>query len=66
MGLAMAANYNKERTTMAKHSNPNAKENTDPYPKGFDSAKVREMVDENFESEISRLDNEQGSEKGGR
>jgi len=50
---------------------PNSKENTDPYPRGFDADKVRNGVDpvmpgtKGFDSELEKLDRQQGSEKGG-
>jgi hypothetical protein len=54
-------------------SNPNSKENSDPYPRGFDANKVRSEVDpqisgsyEKFEADIAKLDRGAGSEKGGR
>lgn len=57
---------------MAKGSNPNSKTNSDPYPRGFNSAKVRASVDpennarEQHEADIAKLDRGQGAEKGGR
>jgi hypothetical protein len=50
---------------------PNAKENTDPYPRDFDAAKVRSEIDppmpgtKGFDAELGKLDMEQGPEKGG-
>ena len=50
---------------------PNSKENTDPYPRGFDAEKVRNMIDpdmgaaKKFDNDLEKLDKEQGPEKGG-
>lgn len=58
---------------MAKgHANPNTKENSDAYPRGFNADAVRKQIDPDsgaaaqHESDLAKLDREHGPLKGGR
>lgn len=57
---------------MAKGSNPNSKENSDPYPRHINPDAIRKQIDpengarERHEADLAKLDRGQGAEKGGR